>query len=340
MRLINTVLFAACLAVMFTIPLWADQGILFIAGLVLVEMVFALSWNLLFGFTGLASFGHAAFFAIGAYLCGYALRADIGAPFLLLILAAGVAGALAAVLTGIVLLRRTTGIHLAIFTLALAEILRILVGYSTALGREDGLASIPRPSLELGFESLDLASGEAYYWFLCIAASVIVGFLWLICHGPFGRILVSIRQDPERTTFMGINVPAYRLAAFTISGATSGMAGALYAPWAQIVTPESAHWIHSTQPMLASLLGGAQSFWGPVVGTVLFSIINYSTRNLVGLAELVIGVVLLVIVLAAPSGVVGLVHELRRRLTARVSHAGPGAEGKAGSKGKFVQEAA
>ncbi|WP_414475570.1 branched-chain amino acid ABC transporter permease [Microvirga sp. M2] len=340
MKVVNAMLLVIGLAVMFTIPLWADQGILFIAGLVLVEVVFALSWNLLFGFTGLASFGHAAFFAIGAYLCGYALRAGFEAPFLLLILAAGAAGAVAAVLTGTVLLRRTTGIHLAIFTLALAEVLRILVGYSTALGREDGLASIPRPTLGLGFTSFDLTSGEAYYWFLCIAVAAIAGFLWLIAHGPFGRILVSIRQDAERTAFMGINVPAYRLAAFTISGATSGMAGALYAPWAQIVTPESAHWLHSTQPMLASLLGGAQSFWGPVVGTVLFSIINYSTRNLVGLSELVIGAILLVIVLAAPSGVVGLVRELRRQVSRHGSPVKNGAEGQAESKGKLAQEAA
>ncbi|MGF7162386.1 branched-chain amino acid transport system permease protein [Rhodoligotrophos appendicifer] len=307
-------LVAAALA-FATLPLWADQGIMFLAGLVLIEAVFALSWNLLFGFTGLASFGHAAFFAIGAYLTGYALRTALGVPFLLLIMGSGILGAAVAVLTGLVLLRRTTGIHLAIFTLALAEVLRIIIGYSTVLGREDGLASIPRPALDFGFATINLASGTAYYWFLCVAASLLAGLLWLVCHGPFGRVLVSIRQDPERAAFMGVNVPAYRLLAFTISGGVAAMSGALYAPWAQIVTPESAHWIHSTQPMLASLLGGAHSFYGPIIGTVLFSVINYLTRDLVGLAELVIGLILLVIVLAAPNGVVGLLQAAWRRAT-------------------------
>lgn len=296
-----------------TLPYWANQGIMFLAGLALIEIVFALAWNLLFGFTGLASFGHAAFFAIGAYLTGYVLKAAIGIPFLLVILASGIAGAVVAGLIGLVLLRRTTGIHLAIFTLALAEVLRLFIGYSTALGREDGLASIPRPVLELGFATIEISSGNAYYWFICVAALILGGILWLICHGPFGRVLVSIRQDPERTAFMGINVRGYRLTAFVVSGGFSATAGSLYAPWAQIVTPETGHWIHSTQPMLAALLGGAQSFWGPVIGTLIFSVINYLTRNMIGLSEVVIGVVLLVIVLAAPNGVVGLIGLIRRR---------------------------
>ena len=300
-----------------SLPFWADQGIMFLAGLVLIEAVFALSWNLLFGFTGLASFGHAAFFAIGAYLTGYALRTGMEAPFLLMILASGLLGAAVAAITGLVLLRRTTGIHLAIFTLALAEVLRIIIGYSTTLGREDGLASIPRRTLDFGVIAIDLSSGRAYYWFLCVAAALLAWLLWVVCHGPFGRTLVSLRQDPERTAFMGVNVPGYRLAAFTISGGVASISGALYAPWAQIVTPESAHWIHSTQPMLASLLGGVHSFWGPVLGTVLFSLINYLTRNMVGLAELVIGITLLVIVLAAPTGVMGLLENLRKRAEKR-----------------------
>ncbi|MBX3597714.1 MAG: branched-chain amino acid ABC transporter permease [Rhizobiaceae bacterium] len=303
----------ACAFAFITLPYWANQGVMFLAGLALIEIIFALAWNLLFGFTGLASFGHAAFFAIGAYLTGYVLKAAIGIPFLLLILASGLAGAVVAAITGLVLLRRTTGIHLAIFTLALAEVLRLFIGYSTALGREDGLASIPRPVLELGFTTIQITSGNAYYWFICVMALVLGGLLWVICHGPFGRVLVSIRQDPERTAFMGVNVRGYRLTAFILSGGFSATAGSLYAPWAQIVTPETGHWIHSTQPMLAALLGGAHSFWGPVIGTLVFSVINYLTRNLIGLSEVVIGVVLLVIVLAAPNGIVGLIKMIRRR---------------------------
>lgn len=308
---------AAAAAVFITLPLWSNQGIVFLAGLVLVEAIFALSWNLLFGYTGLASFGHAAFFALGAYFTGYALKAGLGLPFPLLILASGLIGTAVAVATGLVLLRRTTGIHLAIFTLALAEVLRIIISYSTALGREDGLASIPKPKINVGFATIDLTSGNSYYWFMCVACALLMAFLWMVCNGPFGRVLVCIRQDPERTAFLGVDVARRRLQAFILSGGVAAVSGSLYAPWAQIVTPESAHWVHSTQPMLASLLGGAHSFFGPVIGTVLFSIINYATRNLVGAAEMVIGLTLLIIVLAAPSGVMGLVASLRTRVAPR-----------------------
>ena len=310
MKLLKVVALTIAAIVFLSVPLWANQGVMFLAGLVIVETLFALSWNLLFGYAGLASFGHAAFFAIGAYLTGFALRTALGVPFLLLIAASGVLGAIVATLAALVLLRRTTGIHLAIFTLALAEVLRISISYSTKLGREDGLASIPKPVISLGFATFDLSHGASYYLFMCSVGVVLLTLLWVICNGPFGRMLVSIRQDSERTEFLGVNVGRYRLVAFAISGSISAMSGALYAPWAQIVTPESAHWLHSTQPMLASLLGGAHSFWGPLIGTLLFSIINYLTRDLVGVSEIVIGTILLVIILVAPSGVAGLVKSL------------------------------
>lgn len=297
-----------------SVPLWADQGVLFLAGLVIIETIFALAWNLLFGFTGLASFGHAAFFALGAYLTGYALRAALGVPFLLLIAGSGLLGAVVAASAGLILLRRTTGIHLAIFTLALAEVLRISISSSSTLGREDGLASIPKAAIGLGFTQLDMSDPRAYYLFMLAMGMVLAAFLWVVCHGPFGRTLISIRQDAERTAFLGVNVGRYRLQAFVISGAVAAISGSLYAPWAQIVTPESAHWLHSTQPMLASLLGGAQSFWGPLVGTLLFSVINYANRNLIGVSEIVIGAILLTIILAAPSGVVGLLKAAVRRM--------------------------
>lgn len=325
MRILGLLLAATAALGIATLPLWANQGIVFVIGLALIEAVFALSWNLLFGFTGLASFGHAAFFAMGAYLCGAGLRFAVGVPFLALIGGAGLLGAAAAFLVGIVSLRRTSGIYLAILTLALSEVLRVIVSYSTLLGREDGLAGIPRPAIGLGFGSIDLSTGPAYYWFLVVAAGLIGGVLWLIVHGPFGRVLLTIRQDAERATFIGTNIAGYRLAAFTLSGGVAAVSGALYAPWAQIVTPDAGHWIHSTQPMLAALLGGAQSFWGPVVGTILFTGINYSTRTLIGLSEIVIGAILLVIVLGAPDGVLGLVERLAARMRPAAPAAGPDA---------------
>jgi branched-chain amino acid transport system permease protein len=294
-------------------PYWTTQAIVFLIGLTLIDAVFALSWNLLFGFTGLTTFGHAAFFAVGAYATGVALKMHAPVHFLLLLGGVTLLGAVLSLLVGLVVLRRAAGIALAILTMALGEILHIIIGYSVALGREDGMSGIPRPSMDLLLTRLDLQAGNNYYWFLCVICALIAGVLCWLTFGRFGRVLRSIQQDPERTAFLGVNVARYRLASFTIAGGVAALAGALYTPWVQTITPDLADTFRSAQPMLNALLGGAQSFWGPVVGTAVFAIVNFSTRTLAGLSELVVGGVLLVVILVAPTGLMGLVDKLRRR---------------------------
>lgn len=307
----------ATVAVLATLPLWVNAGPLYVVGTVLVQVIFALSWNILFGYTGLVSFGHAGFFAIGAYLAALALRHIAGVPFLGVIAGAAVLGAVAAWVIGVLALRRMSGVFLAVLTVALAEALRLVIGFSTFLGREDGITDIPRPALDFGLFRIDLASSDAYYWFLLVATVLITAFLWWLLHSRFGRTLQTVRQDAERAAFMGTNVARYRLAAFVISGAVAAVAGALYAPWSRIVTVEEVHWLASAQPMLNTLLGGVSSFWGPVVGAGLFAAITYATRTLVGLSELIVGTGLLAIILLAPNGAVGLWRNLEERLWGR-----------------------
>ncbi|XXQ56433.1 ABC transporter permease [Xenophilus aerolatus] len=301
-------------AVLASLPLWVGAGPLYVVGTVLVQVIFALSWNILFGYTGLVSFGHAGFFAIGAYLTALALRHVEGMPFLAVLAAAALFGAVAAWGIGALALRRMTGVFLAVLTVALAEALRLIIGFSSFLGREDGITDIPRPKLGLGIVQLDLTNSNAYYLFLLAACVLITALLWWVLHSRFGRTLQTIRQDPERAAFMGTNVARYRLAAFVISGSVAAVAGALYAPWSRIVTVEEVHWLASAQPMLNTLLGGVSSFWGPVVGAGLFAAITYATRTLVGLSELIVGCGLLAIILLAPNGAVGLWRSLEARL--------------------------
>lgn len=306
--------FAACAIVLVLgLPFWANPGLVFLAGVTIIGATFSLSWNLLFGFTGLASFGNAGFFAIGAYIAAVPLRDGYGALFLPLLLAAALAGALVALVIGLAALRRSSGIHLAILTLALSEVLRVAISHTAMLGYNDGLPNIPRPRLF----GINLAAGENYYWFLCIACGLLTAILWWIVHSRFGRTLRAIRMDPDRTQFIGVNVAGYRLFAFVISGAVGSLTGALYAPWSQIVTPDLAHWIKSTQPILYTLLGGASSFWGPVVGALAFSVLEYSTRTLVGVSEIVTGVILLVVLLAAPDGLIGVWRRVVARIVAK-----------------------
>jgi branched-chain amino acid transport system permease protein len=307
------VLGAIAFIVAVSVPAWANPGLVFIAGLILIQGLFATSWNVLFGYAGLASFGHAGFFGIGAYCAGALLRYNFGVPFPLILVLAMLLGAVVAWLIGLVALRRLSGIFLAVLTVALSEILRLLVSYSKFLGAEDGLSNIPHPKIDLGFAVLDFASTRVHYWFLMFVVLLALAILWWVLHSRYGRIFQIIRQDPERAAFLGTNIARYRVVAFMISGAVASLSGALYAPWTRVVTLDELHWLQSLQPMLYTLLGGVGSFWGPMIGSGAFAIINYNTREYAGVSEIIVGAVLIAIILVAPTGIVGLYHQLRGR---------------------------
>lgn len=302
-------LLTAVVVVLFVVaalvPLFASSAGVFIVGLTMIEALFALCWFFLFQYAGVVSFGHAAFFAIGAYGVGYLLKTMAWMPFLVILaVVAALAGGIA-LIVGLIALRRASGIYLAILTMALAEIFHLLVTSSTALGRDDGLPAIPRPSIDFGLFKLSLVSNTAYYYFILTTVLVCGALLWRIAHGPFGRTLLSVREDNVRSAFLGIDVAGYQRRSFVISGAVAAVAGGLYAPWTQIVTPEVTGLMHSVQPMLNSLLGGTGSFFGPILGASVFSYIEYATRTMPGAAEAIIGAILLFIVLVAPEGLAG-----------------------------------
>lgn len=300
---------AAALAV----PSFAGKGVVFLAGLVAVNIVFALAWNLLFATAGLLCFGQAMFFAAGAY--GFAM-AQIhlpGLPFALMLAIGTLAGGALAVAFGVIALRRAEGIYFAILTLAFSSLVHVLITKTDALGRNDGLVGISRPEVGLGVATIDLSRGDAYYHFIVLTMAAAALGLWAFTHSPTGRLLRAIRQDPARAAFLGADVQGWRLAAFTVSGLFTAFAGAVWTPWVQIVSPEIAHWSMSTKPVLFALLGGAGHFWGPALGAILFSAVEYATRNLTGVVDITTGLLLLVVVLAVPGGLLGLAARLRGR---------------------------
>jgi branched-chain amino acid transport system permease protein len=306
---------AIVLVVLASLPFVTNKGIVFVAGTLALHVVFGLSWNLMFGQTGLVSFGHASFFAIGGYAFAWTAKAAPGLHPLLLFAGVGLFGAFVAFLVGTLALRRSVGVYFAILSLALSQIVYLLLSYIPALGREDGFTGIRRPRLSLGFTTIDLASGENYYHFMLVMCAVLVIGLWWVMHSRMGRVFKSIQQDAERAAFLGINVGAYRLSSFAIASGTTAIAGALYAPWLQLLTPEIAHWTFSARPILYTLLGGVQSFWGPAVGALIFAVLEYGTRTLHGLSEIVIGSILLLVVLAFPGGLLGGLSRLRKRMS-------------------------
>jgi branched-chain amino acid transport system permease protein len=297
---------AAVLAAFALAPAWVNPGLLFVIGLTLIQALFALSWNLLFRYAGLASFGHAMFFGIGAYATAAVIFHHLPVPFLAAVVLAAALGGLAALVVGLVVLPRTTGIQLAVLTLALSQLALLFVSYSNFLGRDEGLSGLARPRLDLGVVAVDLATPARYYWFILAVCTLAAAVLLWFVSGPRGRTLLAVRIDPERAAFVGIDVLRQRVLAFTLAGALAALAGALVAPWSQIVATDTMSWLTSAQPMLATLLGGTGSFWGPAIGAFALALLGYFTRSFAGLSELVVGGILLVVVLVAPAGLTGL----------------------------------
>jgi len=302
-----------------SVPAWADKGLLFFCSVLLTHILFALSFNLIFGLSGFVSFGHAAFFAIGAYTTGYLLqRQGEMYPFLFWI-ASGLSGAVAAIIVAAIALRRSSGVYFAILTLALAELVHVLISKSTFLGREDGMTGIKRPVMGSGILQVDLAAGDNLYYAILIGAIFVGVVIYMLWHNAFGRTLGAIRQDEERVRFLGVNVLAMRIGVFVASGAFAGLAGGLYAPSAQLLTPDLGNWGYSALPILFCLVGGANYFWGPVLGAIIFAGLEYATRDVIGLSEIIVGMVLLIVVLAFPGGLIGGVITFRQRWPGRLS---------------------
>jgi branched-chain amino acid transport system permease protein len=301
---------AASLAVLL-LPFYVSSMIVFLVGVTILHALFAMSWALLFARSGVLVFGLAGFYAIGAYFVGFCLKIGVMLPFPIILLAGGVIAVLAAGVIGVLAIGRVPGVAFAILTLALAEILRTLISYSPQLGLDDGMSAIPMP-----FQSgvlFDALGPNAYFWFICVTSGILVWLLYLFTFGGVGRVLYSIRQDPERTEFLGHQVRRYRIASFMVAAGIAALAGGMYSPWVQIITPEIGNIAASTGPILATLLGGVGSFFGPVIGAGVLTAISFLTRELLGLSEVITGGALLIIILAAPTGITGAFQFLMRR---------------------------
>lgn len=273
-------------------------------------VLFATAVNLLFGQTGMLSFGQAAYFGIGAYAVGLLASRQVN-PLVMLAISA-VAGGLAAAAVGLITLR-TTELVFAMLTLAFGMALYSITFHVQALGGENGIVGIIPPNLLW----IELADSRALWVFTAVVVGAGVGFLWVVARSPFGRTLKMIRDDPARAENLGIPVFRYRLAAFTMSGAICGLAGCLYA-WVQAVaSPDALFWTTSGTPVIVSLLGGAGFFLGPAVGAIVYT---YATDTLSVMTPawiFYVGIGFLVVVLLAPDGIVGGLQRLWRRYQPR-----------------------
>ncbi len=280
--------------------------------------LFACAFNLLLGFTGLLSFGHAAFFGSAAYVTGWLIKSQNWTPELGLI-AGAVAAGLIGLLVGVVAIRRQ-GIYFAMITLAIAQMVYFVCLQAPFTGGEDGLQGVPRGKL-LGLISLE-SDISLYYLVLAIFVACFL-FISRVVHSPFGQVLKMIRENEPRAISLGYNVDRYKLLAFVLSAALAGLAGSMKTLVMGFATLSDVHWSMSGEVILMSLLGGVGTFFGPVLGAgIVISMQNLLADKVGSWVNVIIGVIFVICVLAFRKGVVGELQawlERRRQATAKAA---------------------
>lgn len=274
--------------------------------------IFASAFNLLLGFTGLLSFGHAAFFGSAAYITGYVVKSQHFTPELGLL--AGVIGSgLIGLVVGAVAIRRQ-GIYFAMITLAIAQMVFFVCLQVPFTGGEDGLQGVPRGAL---FGLLPLASDTTMYFLVLAVFVACFLFISRIVHSPFGQVLKMIRENEARAISLGYQVDRYKLLAFVLSAALAGLAGSLKTLVMGFATLSDVHWSMSGEVILMTLLGGVGTFFGPVLGSgIVISLQNLLADKVGSWVTVIIGGIFVLCVLAFRKGVVGELQayvERRRR---------------------------
>jgi len=297
------VLFAA----LVTLPFWIGPiGLYQYLGVeIVIWMIFALGFNLLLGYSGLPSFGHGAYFGLGAYAFGL-FQLNMGENLFLALLSAVAVAALGGAIVASFLSHRR-GIYFALLPIAFGQVFWfIAMKWHRLTGGEDGLLNIPRGNLSIGLVEVGLKDNTVLYYFaLAVLAAVVIG-LWRLVHSPFGKVIHAIKQNEMRAGFIGYNVWLYKWLVFTLSASIAGLAGGLFAMAQESAYPDVMSLHASGFVVMMTLIGGGfVSFWGPVVGAVIF----FLARDLLGAVTetwlLWYGLMFMAIVLFKPEGAAG-----------------------------------
>ena len=271
--------------------------------------LFACAFNLLLGFTGLLSFGHAAFFGSAAYITGWFVKSQNWTPELA-ILAGTIGAGLIGLVVGAVAIRRQ-GIYFAMITLAIAQMVYFVCLQAPFTGGEDGMQGVPRGKL---FGILPLVSDTVMYYFVVTVFVLCFVFISRIVNSPFGQVLKMIRENEPRAISLGYQVDRYKLLAFVLSAALAGLAGSMKTLVMGFATLSDVHWSMSGEVILMTLLGGVGTFFGPVLGSsIVIGLQNMLADKVGSWVTVIIGVIFVVCVLAFRKGVVGELQAFRER---------------------------
>jgi branched-chain amino acid transport system permease protein len=299
-------------AALITLPWWLPLvgGYTALGTKILVYGLATMALNLLMGFTGTLSFGHAAWFGLGCYGAGLTLK-YLAPSTPLAIVVGTLAAAGAAALLGPLVMRKR-GIYFAMITIAFGQLFYfIAVRWNEVTGGEDGLTGFARQPLHLGSYALELGGIELYFLVLiCFAFGT--GVMGWLLRSPLGHTWIAIRENRRRAQFLGIRTDLFVWAAFAVSGALTGLAGALNALLFNFASPQDLHYTLSGNFAIMVVLGGMRSFWGPLVGVVIFVVaqdyLSSLTRNWMTL----IGLLFVAIVLLFPKGLLGMLQQRGR----------------------------
>jgi branched-chain amino acid transport system permease protein len=272
--------------------------------------LFAVALDILLGYTGLLSFGHAAFWGGSAYVTGL-VALQVGLPFPLAVLAGALAAMLLALPIGYLSVRRS-GIYFAMVTLAFAQMLYFLANqWSAVTGGDNGLQSVPT-----SFFGVEAVETDSFFFYYAALPIIVAGlwFAWRIVHSPFGRVLVSIRDNAPRARALGYDVDRYKVAAFVLSAGLAGLAGGLYAISHGFVSLQEVNWTTSGKVVLITVLGGIGTLWGGIVGAAIIIVLEdqLASSGFEGIG-IITGTVFVVVVLLFRRGVWGTARHLLTR---------------------------
>ena len=300
----NALVWVLLLAMPFWLPFVG--GYIELGERVVVLGLAAMSVNFLLGYTGVLSFGHAAYFGLGAYGAGMTIRylvPSTGAGLVVGILAGTLAGAIIGPL-----IIRLRGVYFAMVTIAFGQVFYFIAfRWNNVTGGDDGLLGWTRMPLNLGFTTVDiLHNPRAFYYFILVIFAISVGAMAWILRSPFGRTLIAIRENERRARFLGIPVDRHIWISWVISCCFVSVAGALYALLNNFVDPRALYWTQSGDFVIMAVLGGMRSFWGPLLGAAIFVLLqdylSSQTQNWMSF----VGLFFVLVVLFFPRGILGV----------------------------------
>ncbi len=283
-----------------------------------IAALFSVSVNMLLGFTGFLSFGHAMFFGAGAYGTAIALAHIKGLPLLISVFI----GFMSAVLLALILAPLV--VRLSVTAFAMIHMAFGMLMYTLALklrnitGGEDGIGGFPIPSFGVpGIFSIDMTDPTNFYYF----AMAIIGFtlwiLWFITKTPFGCLMVGIRDNAKRIDYLGFKLPQTKGVVYLIAGGCCGIAGSIFALFQNLISAYELHIMHSFTPIMMIMVGGVGSYFGPILGAGIFTMLGELTTRYTERVELVIGLILIAVIMYFPLGCIGFYHYLKTKYLKR-----------------------